>query len=233
MRPSGTLPHIAALARNGRLAADLDVVSGAATLSIGTAPLGGDLLRAWTPANSGSRPDLVDGSGVQLFLDSTGQPGPAAVRIVLNSAVTWRLRLSGGATQTSVSLGKGRLGGADFTAGSSLITMTMPRPHGTVTVELAGGASQVNLSLPAGVPARLQLDGGASTATIAGHTHTGLPAGTVLAAPGWAQAANRYEIDAPAGISTISVSDAGQASQRSPSATRARQGLPLVPNIDR
>jgi hypothetical protein len=29
--------------------------------------------------------------------------------------------------------------------------------------------------------------------------------GTVLAAPGWAQAANRYDIEAPAGVSAITV----------------------------
>jgi hypothetical protein len=197
--------HTASLDRGGQQAAELDVVSGAATLTVATAPLGGELLRAWTPAGSGIKPALVAGDSVQLFLDGTGLGGPAAVKVVLNSAVRWRLRFSGGATQTAVSLAGGRFGGADFTAGSSLISMTMPRPAGTVTVELAGGASQVSLAVPAGVPARLRLDGGASTARLAGHTYTGLAGGTVLAAPGWAQAVNRYDIDAPAGVSTISV----------------------------
>ena len=206
--PAVPRPHTAELDRHGQQTAELDVVSGAATLSVAAAPLGGQLLRAWTPAGSGIRPDLVAAGSVQLFLDSTGHSGPAAVRVVLNSAVRWSLRFSGGASQTSVSLAKGMLGGADFTAGSSLITMSMPRPRGTVTVTLAGGASQVSLAVPAGVPARLRLDGGASTATIGGHTYTGLAGGTVLAAPGWAQAANRYDIDAPAGVSAITVSAA-------------------------
>ena len=94
---------------------------------------------------------------------------------------------------------------ADFTAGSSLITMQLPAPDGTVTVELAGGASQLNLSLPAGVPARLRLDGGASAVTLGGRSYTGIAGGTVLTMPGWAAASSRYEIDAPAGISAISV----------------------------
>jgi hypothetical protein len=47
--------------------------------------------------------------------------------------------------------------------------------------------------------------GCAWTATLAGQTYTGVADGTVLAAPGWAQAASRYDIDAPAGVSAISV----------------------------
>jgi hypothetical protein len=91
-----------------------------------------------------------------------------------------------------------------FAAGSSRITMRLPRPRGTVTIVLAGGASQVSLAAPAGVPARLQLDGGAATATLGGRTYTGIAGGTVLTAPGWASAADRYDIEAPAGVSMIS-----------------------------
>jgi hypothetical protein len=181
------------------------VMSGATSITVATAHLGGDLLRVSTPAGAGIKPDLVVSGTVQLYLDSTGTNGPAAVRVTLNSGVAWRLAFSGGSTQTAVFLGGGRLRGADFAAGSSQIRMRLPRPHGTVTIELAGGASQVALAAPGGVPARLRLDGGASTATLSGRTYTGIAGGTVLTAPGWAHAANRYDIEAPAGVSTISV----------------------------
>jgi hypothetical protein len=59
--------------------------------------------------------------------------------------------------------------------------------------------------LPAEVPARLRLDGGAASATLAGQTYTGLADGTVLAVPGCARAVNRYGTHAPAGVSAISV----------------------------
>jgi hypothetical protein len=55
------------------------------------------------------------------------------------------------------------------------------------------------------VPARLRLTGGGAFATLAGHTCTGVAGGTVLAAAGWTRAASRYDIDAPAGVSAISV----------------------------
>jgi hypothetical protein len=205
---SSASQHTVWLAAGGRSDATLAVVSGAATLTISAAPLQGQLLRVWTPANSGVRPQLVQADGrVQLFLASTGQSGPSAVFVDLSTSVRWRLQLSGGASQTVLDLRRGQVGGIDFTAGSSLISMMLPRPRGTTTITLAGGASQVDTQVPAGVPVRLQLDGGAGTATVGGQTHAGVAGGTVLTPPGWAGAVDRYDVSAPAGVSTISVTD--------------------------
>jgi hypothetical protein len=198
-------PHTASLAATGRKQATLAVVSGAATISVTTAAMPGKLLRVWTPADSGIRPELVESGGrVQLFLGGAGG-GPSAVAIQLSSAATWQLQFSGGASQTILNLGNGKVSGIDFTAGSSLIQMQLPRPAGTATITLAGGASQVSMTTPAGVPSRLQLDGGASTAMLGGVTHIGIAGGTVLTGPGWARAASRYDVLAPAGVSAISV----------------------------
>jgi hypothetical protein len=144
---------------------------------------------------------------VLLYLGPAGHGGPAAVHILLNPHVIWRLIFVGGTSLTTVSLSQGRVSSVDFAAGSSVIQMTPPRPGGTASVVLAGGASQAMLSLPAGVPARLRLDGGAASATLAGQTYTGVAGGTVLAAAGWARAASRYDIEAPAGVSAISVAN--------------------------
>ena len=201
----GAPPHTVSMPRDGRDSATLEVVNGATTVTVGTASLGGNLIRVSTPDNSGIRPALAGHGPVLLHLDPTGGSGPAAVRILLNPQVTWRLRFAGGTSLTSVNLGHGRVAGVDFAAGASVITMTLPRPGGTASVVLAGGASRATLSLPAGVPARLRLDGGAASATLAGQTHVGVAGGTVLTASGWAQAASRYDIDAPAGVSAISV----------------------------
>ena len=182
------------------------MLSGATSITVGTAALPGELVRVSTPDGSGSVPGLaVSGGTVQLSLRGSGTGGgPAVVRITLNRGVAWRLTFSGGASQTGVFLGRGRLREADFTAGTSQVTMRLPRPRGTVTIVLAGGASQVTLTAPPGVPARLALDGGASTATLAGRTTAGIAGGTVLTGPGWSRAADRYDIQAPAGISDIS-----------------------------
>src|SRR5256885_1254904 len=115
------------------------------------------------------------------------------------------LRCAGGRELTPVRRGQGGVDRGGFGGGGRGIQMALPRPRGTASVVLAGGASQAMLSLPAGVPARLRLDGGAASARLASQTYTGVAGGTVLAAAGWARAASRYDIDAPAGVSAISV----------------------------
>jgi len=201
-RPS----HIARVADTGLHGATLAVLSGAASVTISAATMPGTLVRASTPDSSGVRPELVTVNGVvQVYLASTGQSGPDVVWIQVSSAVRWKLQLSGGASQTIIQMNHGRLAALDFTAGSSLITAALPRPDGTVTITLAGGASQLNLTVPRGVPARLQLFGGASQAVLGGRTYTGIGGGTVLAAPGWASAPDRYDLDAVSGVSQVTV----------------------------
>jgi hypothetical protein len=198
--------HIVQLAATGQRAATLAVVTGTATLTVTAAAIPGSLMRVTTPGNAGIRPQLVSSmSRVQLSLLATGQRGPSAVSIELSTAVTWQLKFTGGTSQTVLNLSSGQVASIDFTAGSNLIQMTLPRPAGTATITLAGGANQVNLVMPPGVAAQLRLDAGASTATLAGRTHVGPGRGTVLSSPGWAQAASRYYVDAPAGINDISV----------------------------
>jgi hypothetical protein len=206
--PTSAAVHTASLAATGQRRATLALVSGAATITVSAAALPGTLARAWTPTNANVRPEfLLSADRAQLFLDATGQSGAGAISIQLSPDVTWQLQFTGGSSQTILSLADTKIASIDFTAGASLIQMTLPRPSGTATITLAGGAGQVSLTVPRGVPTRLRLYGGASAATLGGVTHAGAGRGTVLSSPGWAQAANRYDVDVPGGVSDISVSN--------------------------
>src|ERR1700733_10009888 len=93
----GSPGHSARVADDGRRGATLSVLSGAASVTISAARMPGTLARAWTPAGSGVRPELVAVNGtVQVYLGGTGQSGPDAVWIQVSSAVRWQLQLSGG-----------------------------------------------------------------------------------------------------------------------------------------
>jgi hypothetical protein len=190
----------------GQTSASLAVLSGVTAITVTTATMPGELMRVSTPDDSQVRPEVAEADGqVQLSLAGTGDQGPASLSVEVNSAVTWQFQFSGGATQTVLDLARGRVGGIDFTAGCSVIDLKLPRPDHTVTITLAGGATQVTMAAPTGVPSRLQLTGGASSETLGGASYSGVAGGTVLTAPGWPAAVNRYDVTAPAGISTISV----------------------------
>jgi hypothetical protein len=204
--------HVASMPVAGRASATLEVTSGTPVLTIGVAKLGGALLRVSTPDYAPVRPVLSGSGPVVLSLEGTSPSGPApkgggyAVRVVLNSAVVWNLDLAGGTQRTAADLRGGRAGQITVTAGSDILDVTLPRPTGTTALRLAGGESQLLVSLPGGVPAQVTVGGGASFVMVDGQSLTGVAGGTVLTPPGWASAASRFDIDATAGVSRLTVS---------------------------
>jgi hypothetical protein len=204
--------HVASMATAGRTRAGLVVRSGTTVLDISVARLDGTLLRASTPDDAPVRPVLSGSSPVVLSLTGD-QPAPGrhqstgyVVSVVLNSAVTWSLDLAGGTERTDVDLRGGHVGGIAVTAGSDILDVSLPRPAGTVPFLFAGGASQFLLSLPGGIPVRVTARGGAGFLTVDGQSLTGVAGGTVLTPPGWATATARFDLDATAGVSSLTVS---------------------------
>jgi hypothetical protein len=206
---STTTSHTVSMAVGGRTRASLDVLTGTTVLTIGTADFGpgGSLLTVTTPAGapvpqlSASDPD---GTGNPTLVDLSA-PNAPAVTVTLSADVSWQINLDGGASRTDVDLRGGRLSGIAFDAGSSLVTLALPRPHGSVPVQMIGGASDFQLSLPTGVPARVTAGGGASEVSLEGQQHTGVQGGSVFATAGWAPGAAGFDIDATAGVSQITV----------------------------
>lgn len=209
---SPPVSHTATLAANERPNASLDVLTGTAALKIGVADFGvsGALLRVSTPA-SGPAPRLWEvsanstaqqGQGTIVDLSASGA---AAVTVTLNAAVSWRLVLAGGTTRTTADLRGGQVAGIAFTAGSDVISLALPQPHGNVPVQLAGGASQFLLSLPAGVPVRMTATGGAGEISLEGQDHVGVAGGSVFTTPGWTPSAASFDIDATAGAARVAV----------------------------
>jgi hypothetical protein len=212
--PRGALvvPHTAAAAADGRTRATLDVLTGTSVLTITTAQLGpgGALVRVSTP--SGGPPPALSETGP----GGSSPPGQdpviglsagdaSAVTVTLNTAVSWQLDLDGGTTRTVADLSGGQVAGLEFTAGSSVINLALPRPRGSVPVQLSGGASEFLLSLPSGVPARVTAGGGAGEVSLEGQDHQGVAGGSVFTTPGWAAGAAGFDIDATAGASRIAV----------------------------
>ena len=206
--------HVVSMPAAGRATATLKVTSGTPVLTSGVARLGGTLLRVSTPDSAPVRPVLSGSAPVLLSLvgDGGGQGvrggrgAGYAVSVVLNSAVVWNLDLAAGTQRTAADLRGGRVGGITVTAGSDIFDVTLPRPARTVTLRLAGGASQFLLSLPGGVPAQVTVGGGASYLTVDGQSLIGVAGGTVLTSPGWSTATSRFDVDAIAGVSRLTVS---------------------------
>ncbi len=208
--------HVVSMSTSERTSAALKITTGTPVLQVSVGNLGGTLLRVSTPDDAPVRPVLSGSRLIVLSLTGAAQGSGSqgsgsqgsgyAVKVVLNSAVTWSLDLAGGTQRTDADLRGGKVGGIAVTAGSDILEVSLPRPAGTLPFLLASGASQFLLSLPGGVPAQVTVGGGASFVSVDGQSLTGVAGGTVLTPLGWAAAASRFDIDATSGFSSLTVS---------------------------
>ncbi len=196
--------HTVSGSRSGIARAALDVVSGASSVTVLSAPLGGDLYSVSTPARGGVRPFVRQTHG-QVRVSLTGSGGPASLKIVLSNAVVWGLRFGGGANDLDVDFRSGKLDALDLVAGDSHASLTLPRPSRTVRIAEQGGLSELTVRLAVATPVRLTVNGGAAHVTVDGATHTGIAGGTVFTEPGWSAARDRYDLLARGGVSSVSI----------------------------
>ncbi|MFI7599897.1 hypothetical protein [Actinoplanes sp. NPDC049681] len=204
--PPPATGHTATGPRGGRTAAALDLIDGARTVTLRTADLGDDLYRISTPAGEQSAPraDLRDGR-VRVRLDGK----PDAVDVALNTRVRWDLRMAGGAQLSTIDLSGARVGGVELSGGASRINLTLPEPDGTLSVRMSGGVSLFDVRTAGSAPVRVRLGSGASQVVLDGRTHRGVAAGRTFTPPSWAGTTDRVDVDAVAGLSALTVAPTG------------------------
>ena len=194
---------------SGSAGATLKVVTGTPTLTIGIADLGvtGSLVRVSTPSGSpAAQFQVTDGAGpAGSALVSVSAKDAASVTVTLNAAVGWRLELASGTKQTVADLRHGRVASVAITAGSDVLDLRLPTPHGRVPIRLAAGVSQFLLSVPRGSAVRVTAAKGAGQVSLEGSKHVAVPDGSVFTTPGWAAGTAGFDIDATAGTARLTV----------------------------
>jgi hypothetical protein len=125
--------------------------------------------------------------------------------VALNASVTWHIEVRGSTSRLTAELHEVRLGSINLAGGASRIEVRLPRPSGTVSVRISGGASNVIIHRPEGVAARIHVGGGA-TNLIFDEKHFGATGGDVnLQSPDYYHTANRYEIEVMGGANNLTI----------------------------
>jgi hypothetical protein len=127
------------------------------------------------------------------------------VEIVLNTRVRWTLRLHGGAASTDIDLSNARVDGVDLQGGATRIDLALPAPNGLMPVRMSGGVDQFRVRLRGATPVRVQVQSGAGQVTLAGDTHRGIAPGTEFTAYGWDRGGSGIDLTAAAGMSALTV----------------------------
>jgi hypothetical protein len=189
-----------------RTDAAFDLVDGVAAVRLRTADIGTDLYRVTTPPGSRVRPRVVGQDGrLRLFLDNAGR-GTGSIDIVLAERVRWALRVGGGVDLSTIDLSGARLAAIDLAGNATRIDLTLPRPDGTLTVRMNGGVTSFTVRSAQRVPVRVRVGSGAGEVVLDGQTHSGVAAGALFTPAQWADAVDRVDVDAAAGMAALTVS---------------------------
>ncbi|QSB12800.1 hypothetical protein JQS43_14010 [Natronosporangium hydrolyticum] len=190
----------------GREQATFVLLDGASSVTLRAEPLDDVLYRASTPDGGAELPVASqDGDEVRVELVDSGEPGSSALAVVLNSDVQWQIRILGGATEQIIDLGEGSVGSVELAGGASRIELTLPPPQGTTTVRMSEGAGDWYVYQVGDAPVQVHIGAGAGAVTIDGAVESGVAGGTVFTPDGWEAAADRVDIDAAAGVSALVV----------------------------
>jgi hypothetical protein len=190
---------------DGRTKADFDLVAATTTVTMKTQDLGDELYKITTADDSGTAPSpVLADDRVQLHLTPDGDGTSGRVEVLLSSKVRWALRFTGGADEQSVDLTGGRVRSIDIVGGIRHFELSLPKPAGTVPVRVTGAVENLSITSPKDSPVRVQVDSGAKTVAAGDRTLRDVRPGSTLTPKGW-QVQNRYDVDAAARITLLSV----------------------------
>jgi hypothetical protein len=186
----------------------LEFTRGAAHLAIHGASME-DLFRAhFDPVPSVT----VDGGTVTVQyprISPSGWLRPGAHRdgkVTLNQDMAWHITVRGGVAQLDADLRDLRLEALELGQGASQIEVRLPRPAGVVPVRIRGGASQVRIRRPAGVPVQLRVGRGVADLRFDEQAWGAVGGELRLTTPEATQAPDRYEIEITSGAAHLEIS---------------------------
>lgn len=192
-------------ATSGRL--ELGLGAGTTTVEVRSIS---DLYQAHAEYPNG-RPVQVKSSGGTVEVEGQGlgfpflRLGSTGVRMVLNDSIPWEIHVRGGASSLTLDLSGAKLEALSVAGGASRVHADLPRPSGAVSVQISGGASDVELRRPEGVPVRVQMSGGAIDVQVDGEDFGRVESGRTYESPGYDTATDRYDINISGGASDVTI----------------------------
>jgi len=193
----------------GDLASGRLVVTGASGLTVRA---GEGIAELYQAHFDGPAPEVKVNDGVvsmryprRLWMLGGGLGAKRAGEVRLNAAIPWWIEFQGGAAAITAALGGLDLAGLEINGGMSMIQVELPAPSGVVPIRISGGASQITVQRPAGVPARVHLKGWVSEFIFDEQTFSAVGNDVRLQSPGYDTADRRYDIEVSSSASMVTI----------------------------
>ena len=130
---------------------------------------------------------------------------PSRGEITLSGRVPWNITGRWGMSHVVADLEDLDLGGLVISGGCSHTAVRLPRPRRWVGVRIGGGAHDVELVRPAGVPVRVRIGGGSSKLAIDDFRLRAGGGKTDWRSPDYDLIEARYDVEIGAGASEVTV----------------------------
>lgn len=185
--------------------------SGVSMLTLRTDAAMDDLYKA---RFEGPLPDVKAKDGMvairypKRLLDWTPVGGKRKAAVTLSTAVPWRILIQGGAAQVTAELGGLDLAGFEVKGGMSMIQLNLPSPSRPVPIRISGGASEIVIRRPAGVPARVHLKGWASAIIFDDQSFSNMGNDVRMQSPSYDAMSPGYDIEVLSSASMVTVTSA-------------------------
>jgi DNA-binding MarR family transcriptional regulator len=127
--------------------------------------------------------------------------------LTLTTAVPWTIEIRRGVSHLAADLRELQVSAFEITGGITESELSLPRPRGTSTVRIGGGASRFSVKRPRGTAAQVVVRGGASNLVFDAQRLGAVGSATRLATPGWDSAPDRWSIELTGGASDLSVTE--------------------------
>lgn len=165
-----------------------------------------DLYRA---SFDGKRPQVTVGSNGEVEVQYKGfswfGTRDVAAQLTLTTAVPWSIEIRRGVSHLAADLRELQITSIVITGGASESELSLPRPRGTSTLRLSGGASRLAIRRPRGTAAQISVRGGASNLVFDAQRLGAVGGPTRLSTQGWDDAPDRWSIELTGGASDLSV----------------------------
>jgi len=181
--------------------AHLVFTRGAAHLTIRVDGSMEDLYRA---RFEGKVPDVrVDGGTVVVTYRMSIRPTRG--EIILSGRVPWVIEGAFGMSDVLADLEHLDLRSLEISGGASAVEVRLPRPKEPTRVRIGGGASNVELIRPAGVPVRVLVGSGVSNLAIDDFRVGSAGGKTDWRSPDYDQVEGRYDVEIGVGASKVAI----------------------------
>lgn len=150
----------------------------------------------------------VAGNAVDIEYHSVRWPGQwrrQSADVAVNTSIPWQLDVRAGVTSLTADLRGLQVSAVSISGGAADLDLRLPRPSGTVPINIRDGAATVSIRRPDGVAIRARLPDGAVSVQFDERPIGPIGSQTPVQSPDYGDVTDRYDIELHGGAAKLTI----------------------------